>query len=994
MIANPLIQARQKEKVNVLKYSFREGFTSYNIRKIIQDNYGFIWVAMQDGLCRFDGHNFIYYRRSAPAKRRLLGVDIRDLAYDSSTNTIWALSGEGGLNAINCATGAVTAAVPVQSENDEDWSICMTLSGNKLWIGAFSRIKIYNIERQRFEPAPSLPASGIPHAMQIRNIHADPYGNIWAGITGYGIAILSGKDNRLLRTIPLTTTGDGLPALRILSAVHPKPGHALLGTSRGLREVVYDRHYASGIDQQPSKGAAILNQAEITALNLNREGRLMAATDQQLYRLAADLSAAAILEEPEKKYTSNWFSAVQCIYTDRQNNLWLGCAQGLAFISQQPSPLLPVYRSANGIDKLEHVYSLCALPNGDVLAGLHDGLVLADIRSNSFRRIDNHACYHIFKDPYDRILAATKQGLFIYHDGRLSPAGGVYKELQPYSSYSLISYLQLTDSTAVLGTDNFHGILVWNFRRKTITPVSMSSPQAKLAADVVNTLYKDKQQRLWVLADKAITVFDERLQHSEFISFQDSITRQPYNIFFDITESHGYYWVAAYGMGLIQIDPQFRVKHIYSEQQGLCNDGVYKLFNYRDSILVITSNNGLSLFDLNRHTFNNYFEKDGLHANTFEEACGAYQYGRIYTGGINGFTIIDPGKLHMNNTPPRLYLQSVRIETATGETDTANIHLSALTVPSNVLQSTIYFSALNYLSPGRTTYAYKIDELHNDWISLGAQHYLTLTGLAPGTYTLRVKAANEDGIWTDGLLSLKLSYQPKWYQTLWFRFLLAAAIAACLYSLYLYRISQLRKQQQIRREIAGDLHDDLGATLNSIKVFAHLAHKEPQQEKHHFQIAELLVQATTSLRDMIWVLDESADTVHELAERIKKFALPVANAKGINFECRIAGEVHACILTKTEKRNLLLIAKESINNSIKYAACKNIRITFEQVDKKAALFISDDGKGFDSSVQYTGSGLKNIRYRARQIHYEADISSGPGNTSVKIARRLTQASRT
>ena len=98
---------------------------------------------------------------------------------------------------------------------------------------------------------------------------------------------------------------------------------------------------------------------------------------------------------------------------------------------------------------------------------------------------------------------------------------------------------------------------------------------------------------------------------------------------------------------------------------------------------------------------------------------------------------------------------------------------------------------------------------------------------------------------------------------------------------------QIKKQQQIRKDIASDLHDDIGSTLNTLKIFAHLAKKEPDKEEHLDQVEHSLTQASLGLRDMIWVLDDTKDSVYELMERIKKYALPVCQVNGIHFEGNI-----------------------------------------------------------------------------------------------------------
>jgi signal transduction histidine kinase len=133
---------------------------------------------------------------------------------------------------------------------------------------------------------------------------------------------------------------------------------------------------------------------------------------------------------------------------------------------------------------------------------------------------------------------------------------------------------------------------------------------------------------------------------------------------------------------------------------------------------------------------------------------------------------------------------------------------------------------------------------------------------------------------------------------------------------------------------------------------------------------------------MIWILDNSQDTLQEILERIKKFALPVAMAQGIKLDCINLAAADEQAVTKTKKRNLMLIAKESINNSFKYSGCKNIQVTLSQVNRKASLVISDDGRGFDTAVATQGNGLGNIQYRAKQINAVAKIVSAPGAGTV------------
>ena len=199
-----------------------------------------------------------------------------------------------------------------------------------------------------------------------------------------------------------------------------------------------------------------------------------------------------------------------------------------------------------------------------------------------------------------------------------------------------------------------------------------------------------------------------------------------------------------------------------------------------------------------------------------------------------------------------------------------------------------------------------------------------------------------------------------------------------IYAFYRYRISQIKKQHEIRKSIATDLHDDLGSTLNSVKVFTNLAISGVNQNESLQQIKDNLTEATSGLRDMIWVLDDSLDTVDELVTRLKQFAIPVAAASNIEANISCETGINSRQLTKEEKRNLFLICKEAINNSIKYSGATQIKTEIMPAGKKIQISIADNGKGFDEATVKKGYGLKNMQYRAGQIKYKVALVSSLG----------------
>ncbi|MBE7169538.1 MAG: hypothetical protein INR73_03065 [Williamsia sp.] len=560
--------------------------------------------------------------------------------------------------------------------------------------------------------------------------------------------------------------------------------------------------------------------------------------------------------------------------------------------------------------------------------------------------------------------------------------------MKALASTSVNSITYAGDSIAVIGTQAGNGFYIWNYKRKTLVKHTASQPVDAAEANIVNATCKDKQNRVWVLGNKRITLYNPVTGTAKSINLVNRNTHTDYKLFFDVCEAGGYFWIAAYGSGLIQLDHNFDIRRVFTVKDGLSNTGIYKVFPVQDSLIYMSTNYGLSVLNLQSHVISTYYKEDGLHSNAFEQGCGASRNGKIYAGGINGFTIIDPVYFAPNNIPPTLYLNHVQMETESGFVDKSDQSLKTMKVPGDEMQTIFSFSALNYSNPSRVKYAYKIVEVNNNWIHMGNQNFISIRRMYPGKYTLRVISANENNVWNTKPLEITLVYPPRWYQTGWFKIVVAAGILALLYGLYTYRIGQLKEQQKIRKDIAADLHDDIGSILNTVKVFTHLARRELGSERYLIQIEEALTQAVVAFRDMLWILDDSHDTIHEFAERVKKYVIPVASATGIDSSFIVDSDLYNRVMSKAEKRNILLIVKECVHNCIKYAQCKSIRIEMAQVNRKMAILIYDDGNGFNVSTTASGMGLKNIQYRAEQIGYTAEFISSPQEgTLVKVAKK-------
>lgn len=192
----------------------------------------------------------------------------------------------------------------------------------------------------------------------------------------------------------------------------------------------------------------------------------------------------------------------------------------------------------------------------------------------------------------------------------------------------------------------------------------------------------------------------------------------------------------------------------------------------------------------------------------------------------------------------------------------------------------------------------------------------------------------------------------------------------------------LMRLNNIRDRISRDLHDDVGATLSSIKAYSEILKANPKNPL----IADLISSNSTEMIESIEIIAWSANSTHDrfrsLKNMMQKFAVPLCHAKNIDFdissstvddEMQIQGEI---------RQNLFLIFKEAINNMIKYAAATSCTVSISNHSDTFLMEIADNGIGYDGLVKGSGNGLLNMQKRAGEINGKLTIENNPGKGMV------------
>ena len=789
-------------------FSVPQGLSSTYVRKIIQDPYGMIWISTQDGLNRYDGKRFQLYNYGLPQKQAITGSDVRDLLIDKDDHLLWCISSYGGIDAIDYRTGRVVFSYD-QSRDPGTKGVLFNslyLYKKHLIIGSSAGLFSLHRDTHRLEHI-TLKKGGrpVPDTINIAQIQIDELGNLLALCNGQGIYLVHGLD-RIDDYLPEDQLLPGSKHGINFFETSALSDHSwIASTNYGLLKIAISPQSKLIVDKNPYPQIGLTQGKEIYSCKQDKTGNLYLCTPDHLVKWKPGDQNYTEIKENTSRDLLQWLQAAYYVYLDDQDHLWLGCQQGLAFSSNRPSPFFKFQQSSRSEVRIRQAYSIYPLNDSLLLCCAQDGLFSINIGSGEIISIDpKKPYYYICKDVKGELIAGTTEGMVILKKHHAVPIENYYPAFKSFQKFNLSNYYWLDDSLVLLTALNHTGALVWNRRSNRVSDIDETALGLKLKGLTVNYLNKDSYGRTWILANNAVFVYDPRRKNTLQVSFGDEKLKKNYSIFFDVRHAGSSHYIASYGHGIIVLDSSLRQIKEITTAQGLSSNGVYKILPLSDSLLLISSNNGLSLMNTkSKEIIANYYQQDGLHTSTFEEMSGTVHNGMLYMGGVNGVSQIDPSLASISPAKPRVYLDEVQMKTVSGEIDSVNLELKYLNIPTDVFQTKISFVGIDYCNSSKLTYEYKIQELKTEWTSLGSQNFINPISIKPGTYTLLFRCSSDGKNWSDEPLRLILNFLPKWYQTLWFIVSIFILVLAILYALYRFRIHQIQIQQQIRREIAG-----------------------------------------------------------------------------------------------------------------------------------------------------------------------------------------------
>ena len=516
------------------------------------------------------------------------------------------------------------------------------------------------------------------------------------------------------------------------------------------------------------------------------------------------------------------------------------------------------------------------------------------------------------------------------------------------------------------------------------------SDEADPAAAFIQTLHLDREGMLWLgmfgnkffhfnTTTEALTPFPRLRQMTQ--QFNEGI--------WAIHEDQaGILWLGS-DKGLTRFDPNTQTAIHYTRQDGLPASVVYAILEDEDHRLWVSTNKGLARFTDHypeAPSFRSYVDGGDLGNTEYNRRAALKdKQGMFYFGGTNGLTMFAPAQIHDNPHRPPIVITRIQISNQDTTVTVSPFNRDRLALSYRDYTVSFSFAALNYTNPEHNRYAYQLEGFDEAWIEAGARRQVQYTNIPPGDYVFRVKGSNNDGLWNEDGVALDLTVAPPFWQTWWFRTLVAVLIIGLLTAAYRYRVNQLLRLERMRLRIASDLHDDIGSKLSSIALMSELIGKHttlPDRDARRLtKIGDVSREMVGALRDIVWLVNPDHDRTEDLVGRMHEVATTMLDGRLDRFDCSDDNLPQA--LSMALRRNIYLVFREAVHNIVKHAEATRVSIRLEADGNRLVLTITDDGVGFDPDTRNGGYGLQSMQARATQFGGTLTITSTP-NTGTTL----------
>lgn len=1000
------------------------GLPQNTVHAIAQTKDGYIWMATEGGVVRFDGQDLRTF--DTGNTHELPSNSINDLAVDGA-GTLW-ISTSGGLVrregnrfiAMTTATGlpsnmvrfvrarrgggvlvATAAGVALGDANgfhavaavgvDIAQELVAQDAAGTIWIG--SGQQVFTLAAGAGDAS----AVTVADVGEIQAVAADGSGSVWVGGRN-GLALL--RDGR---RVPLDLGEGGNRNVTSLLAM--ANGDVWIGTDAGVFE------YARGAMKRVG-GQAGATSGHVLRMFADREGAVWVAYDLGVSRvvdgqLQEPIDIAGALSIFEDREGDMWFGTdvggatilreqafstlttqdglsddfVRAVFQDHAGTIWLGTNRGgLNRVAQGKVSALVASKGAGGLSS--NVVLALAESEGDLWIGTPDGLsrmhngklrlfTTADGLPDDFVR-------SLYTDTDGSLWIGTRNGLSHYAHGGFTS----YSRMDGLGGDLIGSIMRGRDGTLWVGTLNglskFDGTSFKNFTTKD-----------GLAGDAITTLAEDHEGTLWVASHSSGLT---RLLGGKFTAIDSAragLPQEIYSVLEDDSEAGGLKRQTPCGNGKTQGDCGGSSLWMGSSK------GVYRVA--LDALKAFADGHSATL------AVESFGVGDGMRIS--ECSSGGHPAawrmidGSLWFATLKGAASIKPGAGYESVIAPLIAVEDVLVDDVPVATD------EALILRPGHDRITIRYAGLGFRAPQKLRFRYKLEGFDREWIEAGTRRTAFYTNVPAGSYRFVVYASNGDGVWSEVPGEVSFTIEPHFYRTIWFYGCVLALVSLLAWLIYRARVRTVEAQYQAvlaeRNRIAREIHDTLAQGYVGISVQLEVASRLLQVSKEAAaqqleNTKEYVRSSLADARSSIWNLRSPGAESETLPARLAA----AVKSRQESDQPALRFDAHGSFrpVDRRVEDELLKIAQEAVINALRHAAASTVTVALSYHTGGDTsgdadwlqLTVTDDGKGFEPATVGAGHyGVQGMQERAAAIDAVLRIESEAGTgTTVELTYRL------
>jgi len=981
------------------------GLPSSLVTSLAQTPEGYLWVATQNGLLRFDGLRFVAFD---PDNTPQLPHARVDHLFVDAAGTLWINTYDGSLTSwrdgvfrrewIGSGPRRFEAFLAVSNADEtvfvlDTGSVIRRTSVSAGWqvlrppdtdlVPLFARdadgaLWIKSIDdrlwRLKAGVLQEVPARGLGRA-HVRSLASDPEGRLWVG-TDTQVAMYDG--HRFRTMTPL----NGEPRIDVSLIFFTRDGAQWMVANGRARKA--RRRQWVWTDETATDLTGPYRQS-LNAVEDRRGGIWLSDVGKGLLHVRSDGTARWI-----KVADGLPGDRILDLFEDRESNIWLAIDRG--GLVRLRDRRFSVFSAPAGL-RTPAAASVAEDAAGSIWMGSMGG-GLQRYRDGVLTRVpfpkeaSGASVFSVYPASNGRLwLSGENEDLYVYDGARVTRANPGVHGVKAI----------LVDRTGSVWIGAKDGLSrVDGARRQTF------GREDGFERRDVRALAEDRDGAVWIGSGDG-TVY--RYKDGRFAALRPDNGKGSYPIWSILPDADGSLWIGTFRGGLLRLrDGRFTR---YTTDDGLPSNVICQVLDDGGGQLWVGSYNGVfrvakSALDRRQGAapvpLVSYGRSDGLPT---LECSGNYQPsgwtgrdGRLWFATPKGVVSVDPREPANARQPPVVIVEQMQL-------DQSVVTAPHLQIPPGPHRLEFQFTGLSLSTPEQVRFRYRLEPLETAWVEAGAARSATYSYVPPGTYRFAVAASLGDGRWGAPATSQSFTVSPRLSETWSFRAAAGLGIVALVAGTVRYittrrlrrRLERLEWQRGIERDrgrIARDIHDDLGAGLTQITLLSELARRESPQEveAHLVQISGTARELTQAVDEIVWAVNPRQDTLDGLVGYISQFAQEYLTVAGIQCRIDVPGHLPPLPLSADVRHNLFLAVKEALNNIVKHAHAHEVRLRLIQEDGRLTLIIEDDGRGFDPALRLAdarsglatvvGEGLENLANRLSAVGGRCSISSEPG----------------